>query len=318
MNCAEVQRNLSLYLYGELEYAVEEQLEVHLEGCDFCQLALRREKGWHAAMQSEDRDVSFPLLAECRQTLNTGLAKTASRIVDRKPSFWQRWGDWMPVPVQGFSAKLAGVSFLVICAFSVGRWTSAHNLSLFSTSGDFAQMGIVGLHDQVRDVRAEPNGQVRIILDQIRQRELVGQLGDSRMLQLVLAAAQSPTNPALRVDSVSVLTGQNSPDVRNALLQSARHDSNAAVRLKAVEGLRAFAGEPVTRETLKFVLLHDDNAGVRAETINVLAPATEQIEISPELLDTVQQVMQDEPGDSYVHMRCLQILRATNASPGIY
>jgi anti-sigma factor RsiW len=42
MNCQQVQTNLSLYLYGELEFAAEEELEKHLEGCSFCQLALAR------------------------------------------------------------------------------------------------------------------------------------------------------------------------------------------------------------------------------------------------------------------------------------
>ena len=38
MTCQEVQASLSLYLYGELDFAREEHLENHLAECAFCQL----------------------------------------------------------------------------------------------------------------------------------------------------------------------------------------------------------------------------------------------------------------------------------------
>ena len=44
MTCAEVQAALSLYLYGELDFANEEAVESHIDECPFCQLALNREK----------------------------------------------------------------------------------------------------------------------------------------------------------------------------------------------------------------------------------------------------------------------------------
>ena len=44
MTCQDVQSSLSLYLYGELDFAQEEEVENHLADCAACQLSLAREK----------------------------------------------------------------------------------------------------------------------------------------------------------------------------------------------------------------------------------------------------------------------------------
>ena len=73
MTCHDVQLQLSLYLYGELDFATEEALERHLGDCAFCQQAFAREKTWHAAATSEHRDVSLDLLSRCRQDLRNAI-----------------------------------------------------------------------------------------------------------------------------------------------------------------------------------------------------------------------------------------------------
>ena len=68
--------------------------------------------------------------------------------------------------------------------------------------------------------------------------------GENRILRLLLAAAREEENPAVRVESVGMLQSQPaSGEVRDVLL-TALYDSNAAVRLKAVEGLQTFAIQP--------------------------------------------------------------------------
>jgi HEAT repeat protein len=97
-----------------------------------------------------------------------------------------------------------------------------------------------------------------------------------------------------------------------------RHDPNAAVRLKALEALRPFRAEAVTRGTLEFVLEHDSNPDVRSEAIDVLAPPDGGVQWSPDLAGTLQQVMRSQPSDEYVRMRCMQLLDSMRASLGVY
>jgi hypothetical protein len=120
------------------------------------------------------------------------------------------------------------------------------------------------------------------------------------------------------VDSVEMLKNDPGTDVRDALLHSVEHDPNAAVRMKALEGLRQFVNDPETRAGLQWVLEHDENPGVRSEAIDVLAPANQRFTFNPQLADSLQQIAQAQPDDDYVRDRCFQILHAMNASLDIY
>jgi predicted anti-sigma-YlaC factor YlaD len=74
MTCHEAQSKLSLYLYGELEFADEEALEQHVSECALCERALVAEKAWHAALNAERTDVPLQLLGQCRSELKTAIA----------------------------------------------------------------------------------------------------------------------------------------------------------------------------------------------------------------------------------------------------
>jgi len=101
--------------------------------------------------------------------------------------------------------------------------------------------------------------------------------------------------------------------VRDALIYAARHDPNAGVRLKALEGLRHFVDDPSTRENLAFVLQHDDNSDVRSQAIDVLAPAAGNVELSPELTGALQAIVRSEQDDDYIRTRSIQLLREVHA-----
>jgi hypothetical protein len=313
--------NLSLYLYGELDFAQEEELEQHLSACALCERASTREKAWHATLKAERTGVPLDLLAGCRQELKAALsrASTASRS-------WS-WGQpsafsgarWPMAWRGGWTAGLAAASFLVFVGFSAARWIDRNGLPQSLRVGGAAEMGVLNPSiARIRDIQPADNHRVRIIVDQISEREITGRVGDEEVRQLLLAGATDPNDPGIRVDSVEMLNGQNGNDVRDALLRSVRYDPNAAVRLKALEGLRQFAGDSKTRDALKFVLEHDADPSVRTEAIDVLVPQTGNAQFSPELAGMLQEVMRSQQEDDYVRMRCFEVLRQMKASPDIY
>lgn len=315
MNCQQAQTNLSLYLYGELDFAQEEELEQHLSECALCERAFAREKVWHTALNAERRDVPLDLLSQCRRELRTAISCSGDRETARR-SIW----DWIApfrVSATGWSLRVAAASFLVLIGFSAARWIDRNGLPTGFANGEAVHMGLIDpATARIRDIQPRDNDRVRIILD--REQEITGRIDDEDVRQLLLAATKDPTDPGIRVDSVEMLKDQNGTDVRDALLYSVRHDGNAAVRLKALEGLRRYAGDPATRETLRFVLEHDDNPGVRSEAIDVLAPANGPIEFSPELAGTLQQIMRSEHEDDYVRLRCMQVLQGMKTSLDVY
>lgn len=307
MNCQQVQINLSLYLYGELEFAQEEMLEEHLDQCAFCQRALAREKEWHGALNAEQADVPFSLLSECRQDLRRAVG--APRTESKGTPSWRVWLQSAGLRGTRWSLQIAAVSFLLFAGFSAGRIFKGAGLPL----SPWGEMSLAGTH--VRDIQPDGADGVRLTIQRVTEKEVSGRLDDDAIRRLLLSAMQDPSDPGIRVDCVEVLKGQQRGDIRDALLKSARSDANAGVRLKALQGIRQFPQDASTLETLKSVLEHDNDPGVRSEAIDMLAPSGRILRPTPGLAVTLQEVMRSEPADDYVRARCLEMLREMNAAP---
>ncbi len=317
MTCQQVQTDLSLYLYGELDFAREDALEEHLAGCAFCQQALSREKAWHASLNSEAKDAPYELLSQCRAELK-GLISQSKSAAPPRVSVWSRFSEFLDISSPRWSMRLATASFLLIAGFGAGGWVQRNGVPGLTHPGNSSEMSLFGPNTRVRDVQPGENGQVRIFIDQVRQGEVLARLDDGRVRQLLLAATQDPTNPAVRVDSVEILESQTGTDVRDALISTLHHDPNAAVRVKALEGLRQFSHDPAIREALKDVLETDSDAGVRSEAIDILAPAAEPVDFNPDLANMLQDIVRSEQSDDYVRLRCMQVLGAMRASLETY
>lgn len=316
MNCQQAQLSLSLYLYGELEFAQEEELERHLDECALCELALVREKAWHTSLNAERKDVPFDLLAAARQTLRNSIHLPRSSVKGR--SFVTHWIDRFGFTPSGWSFRLAAASFLVFIGFSLGQFVNRVGGSTMGAGG-ISEMGLLNPDTaHIRDIEPGSDGRVRIIFDQVRQRQVVGQADSGEVRRLLLAATRDAADPGVQVDSVNILKDQDGSDIRDALLDVAQHDGNAGVRLKALEALQRFSGDAATRQGVMAILEHDGNPGVRSQAINLLVPVTEKAEFSPELVNTLQQVMRSQQDDDYLNMRCMQILQEMGAPINVY
>lgn len=314
MRCGQAQKRLSFYLYGELSFAEEEAFERHLSDCAFCARALAREKNWHGALNSEQKDVPLELLAFCRADLVRAVSASDTR---QSAWEWPGWTNAFRFSIPSWSRGLAAASFLLFVGFTAGRWI-AWNGAPGAFTGSAQEMSLVHPESaQVRDIQRAGEHRVRIIIDQVRQREVTGPVSDASVRRLLLTAVQDADDPGIRVDSVEVLAGQNSSDVRQILVRSAERDPNAAVRLKAVEALQPFAYEPSARAALVSVLEHDTDPGVRAEAINALAPIEPSIGFDPQLANTLARIAQSPEGGDYLRLRCLQLLGEMQASMGV-
>lgn len=312
MNCHDVQASLSLYLYGELDFAREELLENHLAECAFCQLTLAREKQWHTLTNAQVQEPPLDLLAECRQQLRPALASQVAHPSSHQA--WWRWSNPFDISATRWSAQIALASMLLFIGFASARWldrgspqTAVNQMSLLNPASA-----------HIRDIQADGTGLVRIVLDQ--EGEITGRIGDANVRSLLLAGTRQP-DPSVRFYSFEILTQQAGPqaakDLREVVFYSVRNDPNPAVRLQAIAGLRHFSGDPAALETLKFVLEHDDNPGVRTQAINLLAPVDSGIAVTPAMAQVIADVMRSAPEDEYVRARCSQALREANL-PLIY
>jgi hypothetical protein len=305
--CTALREQFALLLYGELSFDEEERVESHLDGCEPCRRALEQQKMLHAAVDAVAVTPSPALLNRCRQDV--------AEWLDREPpasglaAWWrQATGSWK---IQFL--RPAGVVALLAVGFFAAKVTPVLNWG-----GAYQAMGLGDFGGaQVRHVAAQPDGSVRIVLDETRQRMVTGNREDQPIRALLLAAAKDAADPDLRAQTVTILTaGAEAEDVRRALVFALGNDQNTNVRLKAMEGLKRFSGDPVVQDALARVLLSDSNSGMRTQAIDVLTARQGQA-LDRQIVGALQELMNRED-DVYVREQCQRMLRSIKASAGIY
>ena len=63
---------------------------------------------------------------------------------------------------------------------------------------------------------------------------------------------------------------------------------------------------------------HDDNPSVRSEAIDVLVPANQPVQLNPDMVGILQQIVASEREDDYIRMRSLRLLREMKVSLDVY
>jgi hypothetical protein len=294
MSCQDFSEQFALYLYGELAPAAEEALESHCASCEPCRAALEQERVLHRSIDGAEMEVPDLLLASCRRELSQQLMAAPAL----RRGLGGRLQDWFGSAVN-WKPALAACALLA-CGFFAGR------LGQRPAETDLAPENLL---TRVRDVNSDGQGQVRLVLEETRQRTVGGSLDDDRIRQLVLAAAQDPADAGVRFESVDVLRRHPAAaDVQRALMSALSRDPNPGVRLKALEGLKLYAGDPLVRRLFADTLERDDNPGVRTQAVDLLIQHGQK-----DVVDVLQRLMQREE-NGYIRSRSQRALEAINAS----
>lgn len=295
MNCEAAKQDLTLYLYGELGFEQEEHIEQHVAGCEPCRNELERMRRFHAAIDQQETDPSPELLLACRRELR---ARTAAVRQAEENTLWARLRRFVTVIVPSAAfLRPVGALALVAMGFTGGRlWDESRTVNEPTAL-------------RVRNLTANEDGGVDLIVEEVRQKTLRGRLDDERIRGMLLTAATDPSDPGLRARTFDVLKEQaEQSEVRRALLRALAWDSNPGVRLKAIEALQPVARDPETRRVLAQVLLDDDNPGVRTMAVDLLAG-----EVEIDVIGTLQEAVTRE-SNPYIRQKTLKALREANAS----
>jgi hypothetical protein len=346
--CDWARAQLSLLLYGELSFDEEEKLEAHLSACTQCREELDRETRLHAAFDSVAVDPAASLLSRCRQDLWSQLkelppaerlaAALPERVPQRIPEktdkmwwgheLWDRFVDALTLHAPPGSAgrwmRPIGALALVAIGFFGARLAPA--LVPMGGASPFGEMSLMEPGSaHVRSVETGAGGQVQLVVDETHQRVVSGRLDDRKIRSLLLAAATDPSDPGLRTETLDILTAVLDPsqadrvpaaDVRDTLVFALRHDQNAGVRLKAMEGLKPLARDPEVRAAMASALLNDANPGVRTLAIDALT-AGPGLSVDRNIVGTLQELMLHE-NNAYVRDRGRLVLESLKASPETY
>lgn len=312
MNCESVTKLIPLYFYGELSPEEEDRLEQHLDACAACGREAESQRAVAAALDRRVLQPSASLLAECRHDLMQAVYRDeASALHTAPPTPWGHFRNGFAAlfpPLFRWRVPL-GAAALLALGFASARLTMPGAGGLLTT----ASIAPENIISSVRSVRPVSSGEVQIVLDETRRRVVSGQLNDSNIQRLMLAAAHDENNPGVRVESVDILKSHSdSSEIRGLLLNRVVQDPNPGVRLKALDGLKPFTGDPDVRKVLAQVLLQDDNPGVRIQAVDALTSHADD-----NIVGVLQSVVQRED-NSYVRRRCAKALKDMNASVGTF
>jgi hypothetical protein len=303
MNCDLVAKQIPLYYYGELAGEDEDRLEEHVRDCAHCARELESQRRLAAALDRREAEMPAALLEDCRSGLKSALREEALHPA-KGP--WRLFLDAMAASLTfvGPLRRPAGAMALVAVGFLAARLTSWGPGATPASNPE--------AYAAVRSVEPAADGQVKIIYDETRRREMFGRAAD-RNIQKLLMVATREQNPAVRVESVDILKGvAESQDAMEALLNSFSHDPIADVRLKALEGLQTVAHDPRVMGAMVDALTRDDNSLVRLRTLDAVLANR-----SNSMVGMFQSIVQRE-NDGYVRSNIEKALRDMNASVGTF
>jgi HEAT repeats/Putative zinc-finger len=305
ISCGEVKDLLVLYGYGELTTAEEERVEAHLESCAECQAEQARQTAFLGALDRREDPLDASLLVACRSELRSRLAEEQAGGGGWLGKWAHRLREFSQVHIP-FRVPV-GAMALVAIGFFGARIAPVQLGGVRAGAAD-------PMFSNVRSVEAGVGGNIEIAVDDVRRRVVSGKLQDPAIQELLLNAVREEANPGVRVESIGALRsgGADSDQVMRALVDAVSHDPDAGVRLKAIEGLKQYAGSAEVRRTLATVLLKDEDAGIREQAIDLLTAHQD-----PSIVGALQDAVQKED-NNYIRTRCQQLLHAMKASVGTF
>jgi hypothetical protein len=314
MTCLDATKEIPNYCYGEMSSDTEEALESHLAGCSVCQKELARHRKFLELLDERDAMVDAGLLVECRNNLSRAVRQQVAVNSSHSAGWrgWHRVGEYLRdlsrvhipfrIPV--------GAMALMALGFIAARYTP-------EKFGGVREALAEPMFSSVRSVEPNASGQVQIAVDQTRRRLVSGTPQDPTIQGLLVSGVTDGSNPTVRLRSIQILheapsNNADSQQLRDALLGALDHDPSAAVRLKALDGLKQFATDAAVRKALANTLRKDDDAPVRVQAIDLLAAHHDD-----SIVGVLQGLVQRED-NPYVRGQMTNLLEQFNASPGTY
>ena len=269
MNCDWTKENVVLYIYDELADDAKYEFERHISQCLACRREVETSRAFQEAMSNEPvLEVSPNLLAASRMKLQESLESA------HQPRGFGRFvfdlAGWMH-QVRMAPALTVALLMIGFAGGSLATWRMAHaNTSILPGApiAAPAEADIAG----IESVSPTDPNHVVIKYATLQPQTIQGSMDDPKIQQLLLLATRNNRNSGVRLDSVDLLASRAGDNaVREALIYGLRYDKNPGVRLKVLDGLKSYVKDDVhVRDVVLEALMHDSNAGVRAEAIGLL------------------------------------------------
>ena len=258
MNCENIREQLPECLAGRLNEGARERLIEHLETCSGCRAELARLGVVWRGLEALKLE-----------------AEPDAAMKERFQATLAAFGAGLE---QG---RLAAVAQMPAARHAPPRWAwqLAAGLAVLAV-GLIAGRGLAP-RPSVSPEIAQLQGQVE------------------NLHQLVALSLMQQQSPASRIEGVTYAyqMAQPDPQVEQALLYAASHDSNVNVRLSAVDALEKYAADPNMRRALPAALAAQDSPLAQVAVIELVvkakdrgcAPELRRLAVHPEADEAVRQ-----------------------------
>jgi HEAT repeats/Putative zinc-finger len=340
---------LTLYAAGdELEADEQSRVAAHIHSCAACSATVDQERELIELVGSNRAEPDANLLANCRASLQDALDHQEETGWLRR--FFSSFvpANWLsPAPAWGAAAFLIvgfGIGILaprmVVREMHPGGKSatpgsnqqaltsspaensqtsdSDSTTSAVSSPIDLRTADVAGINLLNPDSDAGAQD-VELQLRSQRPVTLKGSVDNEDIKQVLLSVLNDGDRfcPDMRLDAVDCLKARkNDPQIRTALCNAVRTDSNPAVRLKALEALQGSDTRGIVRQTLLDALVDDENPGVRVEAMNKLRDlsANGAMPSDDHMLSVLRERMQRDP-NTYIRLQSAALVRDLQPGP---
>ena len=302
MSCQEYQRQIVLSLYEELHEGERAGLETHLSECAGCRQAYEEQHVFYSTMAEDNSAWELPadLLVESRRALANELD-----TLERKRSWWR-----IPTFSVVFTPlRMLESATLIALGLAFGVYISNTQVAPGNATVGLDPSVVVDLStvpqnarvSNVRILSADASTKtVEFTGDVVQPLRLTGHLEDATTRSLLFSAVQDSMNPGSRAQAVGVLASESSkPPVKQVLIHALLNDESLTVRLKALDGLKPYAGDEDVRTAFIQALRNDPNDGIRVAGVDVLAPFTNT---ETEMASRIEAVTRNDD-NTYVRLK---------------
>lgn len=307
---------VSLSVYDEVNKEERLDLEQHMKGCESCRRELENLKKLHVVLGSRSLvGVSEEMLQEARMQLRTAL-----RVERTRPSFRQRVSERLPFWVTRYPAAWSSVFALVI-GLLIGRatfspsapvvpglsGTSIRNAAYNLAENDFEHGGVEITNVKFSDADAS-DGQVEFTFNAVAPMHYRGSINDPKVQQVLTQAIVNEENPGTRLAAVNTLEKYQprdpDPEIKQTLIKAAKKDACPAVRQQALSVLQKFPFDEDIKDTFLYVLIQDQNPGLRIEAIKGLEGKNR---VDQEVLEVLKKKATTDD-NNYIRLRATNVL----------
>jgi hypothetical protein len=289
MDCELAQQQIALFAYGELPDDQCHALEGHLAACKRCQEEF-------AAVQALQQAMALAPALEPSANMLTQARMRLEEALDSMPrSGWlMRVQQSIFRGIHMLGRAPVAASALLALGLVGGSWGGYQ----FAARNHRPMDSVIEAEGKIANVTGivrEPHTEnVQVHFNRLVPETAQGSLDDKRIRELLLLGAQSPVNPGVQQNSVSLLAEEcvaghqcDGGPIRQSLLVALRYDKSTEVRMKALDGLQPYVAQDMrVRDAVLEALMADPDATVRSRAIEVLQPVEADSSVR-EVLHTV-------------------------------